>query len=57
MNDLRLNPICHAARPNKPPAFNRIRAGAQYHKVLDGRKRAIRGLGQRGSHFHARLAI
>jgi len=31
------------------PVSNRIQAGATYHKVLDGRKRAIQGLWQRGS--------
>jgi integrase len=46
-------------RANRPklPVSNRIHAGATYHKVLDGRKRAIRGLWQRGSRFYARIAV
>ena len=49
--------VAQRANAIKPPISNRIHAGAQYHKVLDGRKRAIRGLWQRGSRFYARLAV
>jgi integrase len=49
--------VAQRAKAIKPPISNRIHAGAQYHKVLDGRKRAIRGLWQRGSRFYARLAV
>ncbi len=49
--------VAQQAKTIKLPVSNRIHAGAQYHKVLDGRKRAIRGLWQRGSRFYARLAV
>jgi len=45
------------ASHHKLPVSKRIHAGAQYHKVSDGRKRPIRGLWQRGSRFYARLAV
>lgn len=41
----------------KLPVSKRIHAGATYHKVSDGRKRAIRGLWQRGSRFYARISV
>jgi len=45
------------AGSRKLPVSQRIHAGSSYHKVLDGRKRPIRGLWQRGSRFYARLAV
>ena len=49
-----------AAQPpnrHKLPVSKQIHPGATYHKVLDGRKRPIRGLWQRGARFYARLAV
>jgi len=49
-----------AAQPANSPkqrVSQRIHARPQYHKVLDGRKRPIRGLWQRGSRFYARIAV
>jgi hypothetical protein len=40
-----------ASQQHKWPVSKRIHAVVRYHKVLDGRKRAIRGLWQRGSRF------
>jgi integrase len=48
------------AQPAKSPKLRvsqRIHARPQYHKVVDGRKRPIRGLWQRGSRFYARIAV
>ena len=49
--------VAQPAQSRKMRVSERIHVGAQYHKVLDGRKRAIRGLWQRGSRFYARIAV
>ena len=48
------------AQPANRPKLcvsQRIHVRPQYHKVLDARKRPIRGLWQRGSRFYARIAV
>jgi integrase len=49
--------VARRANTIKLPVSKRIHAGATYHKVSDGRKRAIRGLWQRGSRFYARISV
>jgi integrase len=49
--------VARRASTIKLPVSKRIHAGATYHKVSDGRKRAIRGLWQRGSRFYARISV
>ena len=49
--------VAQRVNNTKLPVSKRIQAGAKYHKVSDGRKRAIRGLWQRGSRFYARIAV
>ena len=46
-----------AAKRTKPVVSKQSHASAPYQKVLDGRKRPIRGLWQRGTRFYARLAV
>ena len=49
--------IAQPANSPKMRVSQRIHARPQYHKVLDARKRPIRGLWQRGSRFYARIAV
>ena len=46
-----------AAKRTKPVVSKQSHASAPYQKVLDGRKRPIRGLWQRGTRFYARLVV
>jgi integrase len=49
-----------AAQPANRPKLRVsqwIHARPQYHKVLDARKRPVRGLWQRGTRFYARIAV
>lgn len=46
-----------AAKLGKTAVFKRTHAPEPYQKVLDGRKRPIRGLWIRGSRYYARIAV
>ena len=46
-----------AAKLENPVVSKQSQASAPYQKVVDGRKRPIRGLWIRGSRYYARIAV